>query len=106
MACVSSASLTRRAVGSAVIVSIGSLGGAVSAQIYRSNQKPSYFLGNSIALAFIALQTVLALVLRLVLARINRQRATMDKAQIDQQIVRYGGSELVGDRHPEFRYTL
>ena len=89
-----------------MIVSVGSLGGAVAAQIYRSNQKPSYFLGNTIAFAFIALQTVLALVLRLVFARINRQRASMDQAQVDRQIARYGGSELVGDRHPEFRYTL
>jgi hypothetical protein len=101
-----SASLTRRAVASAVIVSIGSLGGVVSGQIYRENQRPRFFLGNAIAFGFIALQTALALILRLVLARINRQRASMDKDQIEEEIARYGGSELVGDRHPDFRYTL
>ena len=41
----SSASLTRRAVASAVIVSIGTLGGVISGQIYQANQKPRYFLG-------------------------------------------------------------
>ncbi|CAF3722339.1 unnamed protein product [Adineta steineri] len=100
------ASLTRRAVASALIVSVGSLGGIISGQIYTDNQKPKYYLGNTIALSFVTLQTILALILRLTFILINRRRLRMNQEEIDQEIQRYGGIELAGDRHPEFRYTL
>ncbi|CAF3106287.1 unnamed protein product [Rotaria sp. Silwood2] len=100
------ASLTRRAVASAVIVSIGSIGGAISGQIYQDKQKPRYFLGNTIAFGCVALQTILIIILRLVFIYINRRRQILNDDQKQQQIERYGGNELIGDRHPEFRYTL
>ncbi|CAF4967673.1 unnamed protein product, partial [Rotaria sp. Silwood1] len=100
------ASLTRRAVASALIVSFGTLGGVISGQIYRAKQKLRYFIGNTIALIFIVLQTILVIILRLMFLYINRQRSQMNTEQINQQIKRYGGNELVGDRHPEFRYAL
>ncbi|CAF5027152.1 unnamed protein product, partial [Rotaria sp. Silwood1] len=52
------------------------------------------------------LQTILVIILRLMFLYINRQRSQMNTEQINQQIKRYGGNELVGDRHPEFRYAL
>ncbi|CAF0802972.1 unnamed protein product [Rotaria sp. Silwood1] len=100
------ASLTRRAVASAFIISIAAIGGLVAGQIYQAQQKPRYFIGNTIALIFIVLQTILVIILRLMFLYINRQRSQMNTEQINQQIKRYGGNELVGDRHPEFRYTL
>ncbi len=101
-----SGSLTRRAVASAMIVSVGTLGGVISGQIYQEKQKPRYFIGNTIAFSFIVLQTILIVILRLIFVFINRQRSQMNNEQINQQIARYGGNELAGDRHPEFRYTL
>lgn len=101
-----SASLTRRAVASAVIVSVGTLGGIIAGQIYQANQKPRYILENTIALAFILLQTVLIIILRLTFIFINRRRSRMNEEEIQKQIEEYGGIELAGDRHPEFRYTL
>jgi uncharacterized BrkB/YihY/UPF0761 family membrane protein len=101
-----SASLTRRAVASAMIVSIGTLGGVVSGQIYRAEQKPRYFLGNTIAFSFIVLQTILIIILRLIFIIINRRRSQMNAEEIKKQIEKYGGNELAGDRHPQFRYTL
>ncbi len=53
-----------------------------------------------------ALQTILILFLRLAFMYVNRRRARMNIEEIERQIKRYGGIELVGDRHPEFRYTL
>ncbi|CAF3727410.1 unnamed protein product [Rotaria sp. Silwood1] len=100
------ASLTRRAVASAFIISIAAIGGLVAGQIYQAQQKPRYFIGNTIALIFIVLQTILVIILRLMFLYINRQRSQMNTEQINQQIKRYGGNELVGDRHPEFRYAL
>jgi uncharacterized BrkB/YihY/UPF0761 family membrane protein len=89
-----------------LIVSVGTLGGVVSGQIYQDNQKPRYFLGNTIAFSFIVVQTILIIILRLVFMMINRGRSQMNEYEIKKQIERYGGNELAGDRHPEFRYTL
>ncbi|CAF5031357.1 unnamed protein product, partial [Rotaria sp. Silwood1] len=100
------ASLTRRAVASALIVSIGTTGGAISGQIYQDKQKPRYFLGNTIAFGCVALQTILIIILRFIFIYINRRRQILNDEQKQQQIETYGGIELIGDRHPEFRYTL
>ncbi|CAF1300901.1 unnamed protein product [Adineta steineri] len=100
------ASLTRRAVASATIVSIGTIGGAVAGQIYQDKQKPQYFLGNTIALSCIVVQTILVFLLRFVFIYENRRRERFTTEQSQRQIQRYGGSDLVGDRHPDFRYTL
>jgi hypothetical protein len=89
-----------------LIVSVGTLGGVISGQIYQANQKPRYFLGNAIAFSCIVLQTILIVILRFVFMFINRQRSRMNREEIQKQIERYGGNELAGDRHPEFRYTL
>jgi hypothetical protein len=37
---------------------------------------------------------------------INRRRNGMNDEEIKQVVEKYGGAELAGDRHPEFRYTL
>ncbi len=100
-----SAALTRRATASAVIVSIGVSGGVVAGQIYQAKQKPRYFIGHTISFVCIALQTVLVIVLRLLLMMINRRRERMNDEEIQQQLEKYGGEELAGDRHPKFRYT-
>ncbi|KAI7865150.1 major facilitator superfamily domain-containing protein [Spinellus fusiger] len=96
--------LTRRAVASAVIVSIGTIGGAIGGQIYYDG--PLYFAGNTIAFSCMAAQTVLVLILRFALARENRRRDKMTKEVFELEIEKYGGMELVGDRHPTFRYIL
>ncbi|CAF1267643.1 unnamed protein product [Rotaria sordida] len=100
------ASLTRRAVASAVIVSIGSIGGVISGQIYQDKQKPRYFLGNTIAFSCVALQTILIIILRFIFIYINHRRQILNDDEKQQQIQRYGGIQLIGDRHPDFRYTL
>ncbi|CAF1165643.1 unnamed protein product [Adineta steineri] len=100
------ASLTRRAVASAVIVSLAQFGSAIGGQIFNEKEKRKYFLGNRIALSVVILQTILILILRFIFAFINRQRSRMNIEEINQQIQRYGGKELAGDHHPEFRYTL
>jgi len=101
-----SASLTRRAIAAAVIVSVGTSGGAVAGQIYPAKQKPRYFIDHTISFACIALQTVLVIILRFIITMINRRRKKMNDEQIKQQVEKYGGEELAGDHHPRFRYIL
>jgi len=68
-----SASLTRRAIAAAVIVSVGTSGRAVSGQIYQAKQKPRYLIGHTISFGCVALQTVLVIILRFLLMMINRR---------------------------------
>ena len=89
-----------------MIVSVGTLGGVVAGQLYQADQKPRYLLGNAIAFTFVALQTILVVILRFVFVLINRQRSRMNAEEIQKEVERHGGHELAGDRHPEFRYTL
>ncbi|CAO3701074.1 unnamed protein product [Rhizopus stolonifer] len=96
--------LTRRAVASAAIVSVGTIGGAIGGQIYYD--PPRYFAGNMIAFLFMAVQTLLVILLRFLLVRENRRRSLLSDIEIEQEVERYGGSELVGDRHPSFTYVL
>ncbi|UJR25750.1 hypothetical protein I4U23_007100 [Adineta vaga] len=99
-------SLTRRAVALAFIVSVGSIGGLISGQIYDEKQKPQYLTGHTIALACTIIQAILTISLRIIFMFINYRRARLNDAEIEDQIEYYGGNELVGDHHPEFRYTL
>lgn len=96
-------SLTRRAVASAAIVSVGTIGGAIGGQIYYD--PPHYFHGNLIAFCCMAAQSVLVLGMRIVLARENRRRSRLTDEQVELEISKYS-QELIGDRHPSFRYVL
>ncbi|CAO3655313.1 unnamed protein product [Mucor hiemalis] len=96
--------LTRRAVASAAIVSVGTIGGAIGGQIYYD--PPHYFAGNTIAFGCMAAQTVLVFALRILLSRENNRRSKLSEEQRELEIHKYGGMELVGDRHYSFRYVL
>jgi hypothetical protein len=98
--------LTRRAIALAFIGTFSSLGGLISGQIYHESQKPRYRFGNTVAFSCVLMQTIVAIILRLTFMIINRQRSQMNEKEIRRQIKRYGGSDLVGDRHPKFRYIL
>ena len=54
----------------------------------------------------VLIQASTAFSLRLAFMFINHRRSQMNEREVKDQIEHYGGSELVGDRHPKFRYTL
>ena len=96
--------MTRRALASGAIVAVGTIGGAIGGQIYYD--EPFYFGGNTIAFCCLAAQTLTDLALRFILARENKRRAKLTQEQKEYEIFKYGGEELAGDRHPDFRYVL
>lgn len=49
---------TRRAVGTAIQVAVGQLGGVAGAYIYRAPNAPGYFLGHGMALGFLTMAAV------------------------------------------------
>ncbi|KAI9325660.1 major facilitator superfamily domain-containing protein [Zopfochytrium polystomum] len=97
--------LTRRAAAAGVIVSIGTIGGAIGGQIYFDKWN-NYFGGHTIAISCIAAQTALVILLRFVFVNVNKRRSLMDEAEKNAVVEKYGGVELAGDRMPDFRYTL
>ncbi len=101
-----SASLTRRATAAAVIFAASTGGGAIGGQIYQAKQKPRYFIGHTVSFCCVALQSILIITLRLILMRINRRREKMNDDEKQRQIEKYGGEQLAGDHHPDFRYIL
>jgi len=82
---------TRRAVGGAVQVATGQLGGVAAAYIYRAPNAPGYFLGHGMALGFLMMAAV-GTVLQWWLLR--RENKMLDKE---------GEGGVVND---SFRYTL
>lgn len=53
-----------------------------------------------------AFQTVLVIILRILLARENNRRSKLSEEQRELEIHKYGGMDLVGDRHYSFKYVL
>lgn len=53
-----------------------------------------------------AAQTVLVILLRVVFKYENSRRDRLTEEEKATEIAKYGGPELVGDRHPDFRYIL
>ena len=68
---------------------------------------PLYFWGHTIAFIFLAIEIVLTFTMRAMLQYINRKRDKMTPEEKQHAIARYGSKpEILGDRHPDFRYAL
>ncbi|CAF1243218.1 unnamed protein product, partial [Didymodactylos carnosus] len=74
---------TKRGVAIAVIISFGNLGGAISGQIYRANDRPYYYRGHLISLGFSCLLFVLALLTKWLLIRENSRRENLTQEQYE-----------------------
>ena len=96
---------SKRAVGMALLISLGNLGGIIGSNIYLAKEAPHYWTGYGFSLAILVVAIIVTLILRFLYARINRQREAMDRVVIEQQ---YSLQELLdmGDKAPTFRYSL
>ena len=65
---------TKRATAMAFMISFGNCGGAISGQIYRSQDSPRYIVGHAINLGFCVLGFISALILLISLRIENRRR--------------------------------
>ncbi|KAF9220039.1 MFS general substrate transporter [Gyrodon lividus] len=99
----------KRAVGMAFHIGIGNFSGAIAANIYRSQDSPRFILGHGLELMFVGIGLITVPILVLLYKRVNASRdeaerlrlARGEKLQLSAQALR----EL-GDRAPDFRYTL
>ncbi|KAI9932521.1 hypothetical protein MW887_008763 [Aspergillus wentii] len=95
----------RRAIGMALLISIGNLGGAIGSNIFLEQQKPHYWLGYGICTGITVAAMISVLVLRFSYAKINAERDKLSEAEV---LEKYNEAELIrmGDRSPLFRYVV
>jgi len=99
----------KRGVGMALQIGIGNFSGAIAANIYRSRDSPRFILGHSLELMFVGLGFVAVPIAILAYTRINAKRDEMERQRLESgEKNRYTDQQIreMGDRAPDFRYTL
>ncbi|KAJ5930445.1 hypothetical protein N7466_005938, partial [Penicillium verhagenii] len=93
----------KRAVGMAIQMGFGTMGGAAASNFYRSTDAPRYRLGHTLVLVFAGLGLVTMVAYYLICRRVNAKR----EAGADG-VYQYTSDQLVdmGDKAPSFRYKL
>jgi len=100
---------SKRAVGMALLISVGNMGGIMGSNIYISREAPKYTTGFSASLAMCFAAIIMTIVLRWAYARENKRKDAMIAEQGEAAIkAKYSDDELMqmGDKSPFFRYTL
>ncbi|RDW58327.1 hypothetical protein BP5796_12257 [Coleophoma crateriformis] len=100
---------SKRAVGMAIMMSFGNLGGVCGSNIYLAYQKPKYQTGFGVSLGFCVAGIIMAAVLRVAYRRENDKRDELLAREGEERVrARFTDQELLemGDRSPFFRYTL
>ncbi|EEH38879.1 hypothetical protein PAAG_01341 [Paracoccidioides lutzii Pb01] len=92
----------KRAVGLAIQVGFGNLGGIIASNVFVRKQAPRYFVGYGVALSMVIFCGIMSTVFALGLVRENRIR---ERGERD---ARLGSEELenMGDDDPRFRFSL
>ncbi|CAG8504723.1 16042_t:CDS:1 [Racocetra fulgida] len=95
---------SKRAVGCAMVVAWGNIGGVLSAQIYKSSDAPTYITGHAVALSLLIFAVILSIIQYFLLNRINKCKLK------DPEKFLKGSNEddatHLGDLHPSFIYSL
>ncbi|TDL18250.1 MFS general substrate transporter [Rickenella mellea] len=96
----------KRGVGMAVQIGIGNFSGAIASNIFRTKDAPRYILGHGLELMFVGIGFITVPLAIFLYTRINTQRDTAERNA--DTAIKYTPEELreMGDRAPDFRYTL
>lgn len=97
----------KRATGIAVHIGIGTFAGAIASNTYRSQDAPRYIIGHAIALMFVGIGLVATPLIVIIYVRTNAKREA-DLQRTQERGTKYSVKQLreMGDRAPDFRYTL
>lgn len=114
----------KRAVGMAMMITLGNIGGIVGSNIYYAREAPNYWSGYGTSLAFLLAAIASTFVLRWSYASDNRRRDAMSPEEIrekytegesreipemnEHELTKCAAEELraLGDRSPLYRYVL
>ncbi|OAL46979.1 MFS general substrate transporter [Pyrenochaeta sp. DS3sAY3a] len=96
---------SRRAIGVAFNICVGNIGGVVGSYMYLEAEKPKYYTGFGLSLAFGASGFIVAFLLELSYKWGNSKKARLSE---DEVRAKYTDAELLsmGDKSPLFKYTL
>ncbi|RFU28322.1 hypothetical protein B7463_g7990, partial [Scytalidium lignicola] len=100
---------SKRAVGMALLSSVGNMGGICGSNIYLSKEEPRYPAGFGVSLGISVAGVIAAFVLRKAYQRENRKRDERLATEGEEGVrAKYTEQELLelGDRSPFYRYTL
>ncbi|KAJ5707660.1 hypothetical protein N7488_007461 [Penicillium malachiteum] len=100
---------SKRAVGLALLVTIGNFGGFVGSNIFLQSQAPKYPAGFGTCLGVLVISTLSTIGLRVALQRENKRRDEFMIGKSPEEVrAQYTDAEWVelGDKSPLFRYTL
>ncbi|KAI0966574.1 retrograde regulation protein 2 [Xylaria arbuscula] len=95
----------KRAVGMALLISLGNLGGAIGSNIFLEQEDPHYWLGYGFSLGIVVASVFCVVVLAY---SWNRENARRDTISEDEIRARYSEQELLdmGDKSPLYRYVV
>ncbi|OAX82139.1 hypothetical protein ACJ72_03509 [Emergomyces africanus] len=100
---------SKRAVGMALLISCGNMGGIAGSNIFFAAEAPKYRTGFSVSLVMCVAGIIMAFVLRVTYARLNRER-DRQLAEMGEEMLRtrYSEQELLdmGDKSPFYRYSV
>ncbi|CAG8461799.1 4483_t:CDS:2 [Cetraspora pellucida] len=95
---------SKRAVGCAMVIAWGNLGGVLSSQIYRPSDAPAYITGHIIALSLLIFAVILSIIQYSYLNSMNKYKLKDPKRFLKGSNV--DDTTHLGDLHPSFIYTL
>jgi MFS family permease len=95
----------RRAIGVAFNICIGNIGGVIGSYMYLDSEKPKYYTGFGLSLAFGASGFIISFLLELSYKWGNARKARLSE---DEVRAKYTDDQLMdmGDKSPLFKYTL
>lgn len=96
---------SRRAIGVAFNICVGNIGGVIGSYMYLDSEKPKYYTGFGLSLAFGASGFIVAFLLELSYKWGNKKKARMSEDEIR---AKYTDQQLMGmgDKSPLFKYVL
>ncbi|KJA21329.1 hypothetical protein HYPSUDRAFT_140840 [Hypholoma sublateritium FD-334 SS-4] len=99
----------KRGIGMAFHIGVGNFSGAIAANIYREQDSPRFIIGHGVELMFVGIGFIAVPTVVLLYTRINKQRDAAQKEALERgEKNKYTNQQLreMGDRAPDFRYTL
>lgn len=100
---------SKRAVGMALLISVGNMGGIMGSNVYLAREAPKYTTGFAASLSMCCLAILMTFVLRWAYSNENKKRDLLIAEHGEDAIrARYSEEELLlmGDKSPFYRYTL
>ncbi|KAJ6498892.1 MFS general substrate transporter [Mycena sanguinolenta] len=99
----------KRGIAMALHIGIGNFSGAIASNIYRTQDKPRFIIGHGCELMFVGIGLICVPIAVLTYTRINKRRDERARGMLERgEKNLYTNKELreMGDRAPDFRYTI